>query len=76
MLLPNKVLVYGDCAINTDPNAEQLALIAQDSAMTALKLGIQPRVALLSYVAFLFEERKEECTIVVVVLYIQLKMHS
>ena len=49
MCLPDQVLVYGDCAINTDPSAHQLATIAMDSADTAAAFGITPRVALLSY---------------------------
>jgi phosphate acetyltransferase len=49
MCLDDEVLVYGDCAVNPDPNAEQLAEIAITSANTALAFGIQPRVAMLSY---------------------------
>ncbi|GBG66313.1 hypothetical protein CBR_g58804 [Chara braunii] len=49
MCLPDKVLVYGDCAINTDPTAEELAVIAVTSADTAMAFGIEPRVAMLSY---------------------------
>jgi phosphate acetyltransferase len=49
MCLPDRVLVYGDCAINPDPNAEQLAHIAVSSAATAQSFGIEPRVAMLSY---------------------------
>ena len=49
MLLETKVLVYGDCAINLDPTAEELAEIAVSSALTAQQFGIEPRVALLSY---------------------------
>ncbi|WP_419997929.1 phosphate acetyltransferase [Streptomyces boninensis] len=49
MCLADRVLVYGDCAINPDPNAEQLADIAIQSADTAAKFGVQPRVAMLSY---------------------------
>jgi phosphate acetyltransferase len=49
MCLPDRVLVYGDCAINPDPNAEQLAHIAISSAETAQSFGIEPRVAMLSY---------------------------
>ena len=41
--------VYGDCAINVDPNAEQLAEIALASAGTARAFGIDPRIAMLSY---------------------------
>jgi phosphate acetyltransferase len=49
MCLEDRVLVYGDCAVNPDPNAEQLAEIALASAMTAQTFGIDPKVALLSY---------------------------
>jgi len=49
MLLDTKVLVYGDCAVNLDPTAEQLAHIAVSSAETANQFGIEPRVAMLSY---------------------------
>ena len=49
MLLADRVLVYGDCAINPDPNAAQLADIAISSAATAELFGIEPRVAMLSY---------------------------
>src|SRR5919107_3544062 len=49
MCLENQVLVYGDCAVNPDPTAEQLADIAMSSAVTAAAFGIEPRVAMLSY---------------------------
>ena len=49
MCMPDRVLVYGDCAINPDPNAEQLADIAIQCARTAADFGVPPRVALLSY---------------------------
>ncbi|WP_108651689.1 phosphate acetyltransferase [Dongshaea marina] len=49
MLLPDQVLVYGDCAINPDPSAEQLAEIAIQSADSAQAFGIEPRVAMISY---------------------------
>jgi len=49
MLLPDQVLVYGDCAINPDPNAQQLADIAIQSATSAQMFGIEPRVAMISY---------------------------
>ena len=49
MLLPDQVLVYGDCAINPDPNAEQLADIAIQSADSAKAFGIDPKVAMISY---------------------------
>ena len=49
MCLDDEVLVYGDCAVNPDPSAEQLAEIAISSADTASAFGIEPRVAMLSY---------------------------
>jgi phosphate acetyltransferase len=49
MLMPDQVLVYGDCAINPDPNAEQLADIAIQSADSAKAFGLEPRVAMISY---------------------------
>ena len=49
MCLEDRVLVYGDCAVNPDPNAQQLAEIAISSAHTAKAFGIEPRVAMLSY---------------------------
>ena len=49
MCLEDGVVVYGDCAVNPDPNAQELAEIAISSADTARVFGIEPRVALLSY---------------------------
>jgi phosphate acetyltransferase len=49
MCLPTQVLVYGDCAINPNPNADELAQIAIQCADTAQYFGIAPRVAMLSY---------------------------
>ncbi|MEU3604886.1 phosphate acetyltransferase [Streptomyces sp. NPDC035033] len=49
MCLADKVLVYGDCAVNPDPDAEQLADIAVQSAATAARFGVEPRIAMLSY---------------------------
>ena len=49
MCLEDEVLVYGDCAVNPNPSAEQLAEIAISPADTARTFGIEPRVAMLSY---------------------------
>jgi phosphate acetyltransferase len=49
MCLADKVLVYGDCAVNPDPDAVQLADIAIQSAGTAARFGVEPRMAMLSY---------------------------
>ncbi|MDT0166095.1 phosphate acetyltransferase [Actinotalea sp. AC32] len=49
MGLEDRVLVYGDAAVNPDPTAEQLADIAISSAQTAAQFGIEPRIAMLSY---------------------------
>ena len=49
MCFDTRVLVYGDCAVNQNPDAEQLAEIAIRSAETAEHFGIAPKVALLSY---------------------------
>jgi len=49
MCLADRVLVYGDCAVNPNPTAEELAQIAITSANTAADFGIIPRVAMLSY---------------------------
>jgi phosphate acetyltransferase len=49
MCMPDHVLVYGDCAVNPQPNADQLADIAISSAETAASLDVEPRIAMLSY---------------------------
>lgn len=49
MCLADRVLVYGDCAVNPDPDAGQLADIAVQSAITAERFGVEPRIAMLSY---------------------------
>lgn len=49
MALADRVLVYGDCAVNPEPTAEQLADIAISSSQTAVQFGVEPRVAMLSY---------------------------
>jgi phosphate acetyltransferase len=49
MCLEDRVSIFGDCAINPNPTAEQLAEIAISSADTSLAFGIEPKVAMLSY---------------------------
>ena len=49
MCLEDRVLVYGDCAINPNPNSAELSEIALSSAETAKAFGIEPKVAMLSY---------------------------
>ena len=49
MCLPDGVVIYGDCAINPQPDAEALAEIAISSAASARALGIEPRVAMISF---------------------------
>jgi phosphate acetyltransferase len=49
MTMDTKVLVYADCAINTNPSAKELATIAIDSANNAIAFGIEPKIAMLSY---------------------------
>ncbi|MBE0392271.1 phosphate acetyltransferase [Flavobacterium sp. 7E] len=49
MCLEDRVSVFGDCAINPNPTAEQLAEIAISSADTSMAFGIEPKIAMLSY---------------------------
>ena len=49
MCLPDRVTIFGDCAININPTAEELSEIAISSADTSTRFGIEPRVAMLSY---------------------------
>jgi phosphate acetyltransferase len=49
MCLDDRVVAYGDCAINPNPTAEQLAEIAISSAATTKRFGIEPKIAMLSY---------------------------
>nr|WP_281174492.1 phosphate acetyltransferase [Stenoxybacter acetivorans] len=49
MLMPDQVLVYGDCAVNPNPTSEELAIIAIQSADSAKAFGIEPKVAMISY---------------------------
>ena len=49
MCLPDRVCIFGDCAVNPNPTAEQLAEIAISSAESSRRFGIEPKVAMLSY---------------------------
>ena len=49
MCLEDRISVFGDCAINPNPNAVELAEIAISSAKTTQDFGIEPKVAMLSY---------------------------
>lgn len=49
MCLPQRVVIFGDCAVNPNPTAEQLADIAISSAETAQLFNIEPRIAMISY---------------------------
>jgi phosphate acetyltransferase len=49
MCLPERVAIFGDCAVNPDPTAPELAEIAISSADSSAKFGIEPRIAMLSY---------------------------
>ena len=49
MCLEDRISVFGDCAINPNPNAEELAEIAISSAQTAKEFGVEPKIAMLSY---------------------------
>jgi len=49
MCLPERVAIFGDCAVNPNPTAEQLAEIAISSAESSTRFGIEPRIAMLSY---------------------------
>ena len=49
MAMKDRVWAFGDCAVNPNPTAEQLADIAVTSAHTAAQFGVTPRVAMLSY---------------------------
>jgi phosphate acetyltransferase len=49
MLMENRLLIFADCAINVDPNSHELAEIAIDTAETAKRFGIEPKIAMLSF---------------------------
>lgn len=49
MCLPDRVSVFGDCAVNPNPTSEELAEIAISSAESSIMFGIEPKIAMLSY---------------------------
>jgi phosphate acetyltransferase len=49
MILENRLLLFADCAINIDPNSTELAEIAIDTAETAKRFGVEPKIAMLSF---------------------------
>lgn len=49
MCLPDRVIVFGDCAVIPKPTSEQLAEIAISSAESSIMFGITPKIAMLSY---------------------------
>lgn len=49
MVMESRLLLFADCAVNIDPNSHDLADIAIDTAETAKRFGIEPRVAMLSF---------------------------
>jgi malate dehydrogenase (oxaloacetate-decarboxylating)(NADP+) len=52
MVLPHETFFFADCAVNINPNAERLAEIAVSTAQLVKTLGIEPRVAMLSFSNF------------------------
>jgi malate dehydrogenase (oxaloacetate-decarboxylating)(NADP+) len=52
VLLPKEVVFLSDCAMNIDPSSEDLAEIALAAARMVRSLGIEPRIALLSFSNF------------------------
>ncbi|MFA6521225.1 MAG: phosphate acetyltransferase [Candidatus Gracilibacteria bacterium] len=49
MILENRLLLFADCAVNIEPNSHELADLAIDTAETARRFGIEPRIAMLSF---------------------------
>lgn len=49
MVLENRLLLFADCMVNIEPNSLELAEIAIDTAQTARRFGIEPRIAMLSF---------------------------
>lgn len=49
MVLENRLLLFADCMVNIEPNSHELAEIAIDTAETAKRFGIPPRIAMLSF---------------------------
>ena len=52
LVLPQQTFFFADCTVNIDPDAETLAEIASATAEFVGRLGIEPRVALLSFSNF------------------------
>lgn len=49
MVFDNRLMLFADCAVNIEPNSYELAEIAIDTAETARRFGIAPRIAMLSF---------------------------
>jgi phosphate acetyltransferase len=81
MCLPERVAIFGDCAVNPNPTAQQLAEIAISSAESSAKFGIEPRIAMLSYSSGTSGEgedveRVREATTIVKVRHPELKIEG
>ena len=52
LVLAQQTLFFADCTVNIDPDADRLAEIASATAEFVGRLGIEPRVAMLSFSNF------------------------